>query len=129
MDSPQTGGLGHRPTPHGHYMDALHILMKRGEDLLGGGYKDAEAYHMQLDMETYPGMFAAEVRRSLLDLDDETPCGLGARAGEPSTTGRGERAHARTRERASALAGRTACWMAGRQPGWLDGWMAGRQAG
>ncbi len=69
LPHPKTGGLGRRPTPKGHVLEALGIMMERGEDFLGGAYTNDEASWMQLETEPAPGVFVAEVRPSLLDLD------------------------------------------------------------
>ena len=69
LDSPMAGGLGHRPTPKGHAFEALGILMSREEDIKANRYPDDEAYRMQVEIEPAPGVFAGEVRPSLLDID------------------------------------------------------------
>ena len=80
LDSPMTGGLGHRPTPKGHAFEALGIIMERGEDIKANRYSSEEAYRMQLEVEPAPGVYAGEVRPSLLDIDDSKARGPEARA-------------------------------------------------
>ena len=80
LDSPKLGGLGFRPTPTGHAFESLGIMMDRLEDLLQGGYPSDDAYRMQVEVESAPGVFSAAVRRSLLDTDVEESCGLEDRA-------------------------------------------------